>query len=136
MSNTIRLGTVWSVVIVGTETKSSARSSLFGSTQILFNVLYRLLAQQSGANNAVQITLYKRYSGTFHRNISTCAHREPNVRLRQSRCIIDSVTSHSHKVSFALKTFYDAGLILRKNLSSYIIGTDYQELTTDGRSHG
>ena len=64
----------------------------------------------------------------LHRDIGTGAHRNADLRLRQSRRVIDPVSGHRDDPALLLEVSHRRGLLIRKDLGGDVVKA---ELATD-----
>src|SRR5262249_10601874 len=67
----------------------------------------------------------------FFGRLCTCIHRDADIRLRERRRVVGTVTSHGHEFAFGLLLLDQPHLILRSRFGEKIV---YSSIPGDGRS--
>src|SRR2546430_15641519 len=72
--------------------------------EVLANIAHRRATQMNRTHDAIQIALDERDLRAFHCHIGSGAHRDPDVRARQSGRIVNAVARHRDSVPFTLRS--------------------------------
>src|SRR5205809_279364 len=62
--------------------------------------------------------------GRLDRDVGTGTDRDPDIRLRQSGCVVDAVADHRHLPTLPLEFLDLVGFLLRQDLCEYLLDAE------------
>src|SRR5271155_5220790 len=92
-----------------------------GKEKILPDVAHRRAAQPPRLRDTAQVAFDQRDPRALHRDVGPCPHRDSDLRLRESRRVVDTVSRHRDDPALRLQSLHHRRFLIGHDLGLDLI---------------